>query len=238
MRTFESEPMQSGMPRCSIRAAGRKPSARSASVVGHAQTVVPLSASRSSSAPSACVAWTTVTCGPRQPVRASSSIGRQPCSARHSSISRGCSHAWMCSGSPSARGVAADLLEPVARAGADGVGGEADPDAVVPQRLELARGTRPRTPGASAAARRARRRRGGARARCRPRRRPPRPRAPRRRRGSGTRRRRCSRRGASRRRRARRARARVAGVCRSASASISSRHAQKSPPPARPRSAR
>ena len=60
----------------------------------------------------------------------SSSIGRQPCSARHSSISRGCSSAWTCSGSSLALGVAAELLEPVARAGADGVGGDADADPV------------------------------------------------------------------------------------------------------------
>ena len=165
MRTFESEPMQSAIPRCSIRAAGRKPSARSASVVGQAQTVVPLCASRSSSAPSACVAWTTVTCGPRQPVRSRSSIGRQPCSARHSSISRGCSSAWMCSGRLLGRRVAPELLEPLARAGADGVGGKADADAVGAQRLELAQilGRRllahPRQPAA------ARRRRAGGRAR-------------------------------------------------------------------------
>ena len=47
----------------------------------------------------ACVAWTTVVRGPRHPARARSSIGRTPCSARHSSISRGCSSAWMWSGS-------------------------------------------------------------------------------------------------------------------------------------------
>ena len=37
------------------------------------------------------------------------------------------------------RGVAAELLEPVARARADGVGGDADPDPVGAQLLELAR---------------------------------------------------------------------------------------------------
>ena len=77
-------------------------------------------------ASSAWVAWTTVVRGPRQPVSASSSIGRSPCSARHSSISRGCSSACTCSGRPLVGRVAADLLEPLARAGADGVGGEAD----------------------------------------------------------------------------------------------------------------
>ena len=49
----------------------------------------------------ACVPWTIVVRGPRQPVSASSSIGRRPCSATHSSISRGCSSAWTCRTSPS-----------------------------------------------------------------------------------------------------------------------------------------
>ena len=53
-------------------------------------------------APHSVRAWTTVTCGPRQAVRSRSSIGRQPWRARHSSTSRGCSSAWMCSGSLSA----------------------------------------------------------------------------------------------------------------------------------------
>ena len=87
---------------CSTRSTGRKPSPRFASVVGHAQIRAPARASRSSSAPSACVAWTTVVRSLRQPARSSSSIGRMPCSARHSSISRGCSSACTCSGSRSA----------------------------------------------------------------------------------------------------------------------------------------
>src|SRR5262249_47516119 len=33
--------------------------------------------------------------GPRQPQSASSSIGRKPCSAMHSSTSRGCSPSWL-----------------------------------------------------------------------------------------------------------------------------------------------
>ena len=49
IRTFESLPMQSGIPRARIRSAGRKPSPRSASVVGHAQMVAPVEARRSSS---------------------------------------------------------------------------------------------------------------------------------------------------------------------------------------------
>ena len=101
MRTFESEPMQSLMPRLSTRSTGRNPSPRFASVVGQTQMRASCCASRSSSSPFACVACTTVVRGPRQPVRASSSIGRTPCSATHSSISRGCSSACTCSGSPS-----------------------------------------------------------------------------------------------------------------------------------------
>src|SRR5438045_2113555 len=99
MRTFESEPMQMPMLRLHTRSTGRKPSPRFDSVVGHAQTRAPACAIRSSSAPSACVACTTVVRSLRQPLRSSSSIGRTPCSARHSSISRGCSSAWTCSGS-------------------------------------------------------------------------------------------------------------------------------------------
>ena len=43
MRTFESDPMQSGIARVRTRSAGRKPSPRSASVVGQAQIVAPAS---------------------------------------------------------------------------------------------------------------------------------------------------------------------------------------------------
>ena len=42
------------------------------------------------------------------------------------------------------RGVAADLLEPVGRAGADGVGGDADAHALLAQRLDLAQKVRRR----------------------------------------------------------------------------------------------
>ena len=82
MRTFESEPMQRPISRWQTRATGRKPSPRLASVVGQAQMREPASRRRSSSWPSACVACTTVERGPRQPARASSSIGRRPCSAQ------------------------------------------------------------------------------------------------------------------------------------------------------------
>ena len=129
IRTFESEPMQSAIravvdPRAPEEAVAEIGLGRRAGADRR-----PASASRSSSAPSAWVACTTVVLGPRQPVRASSSIGRQPCSARHSSTSRGCSPACTWSGRPSAVGVAAELLEPVARTGAHGVGGDADRNA-------------------------------------------------------------------------------------------------------------
>ena len=94
--------------------------------------------SRSSSAPSACVAWTIVVRSVRHPVRSSSSIGRMPCSAMHSSISRGCSSACTCSGSFSRGGVAAELLEPVRGTCAHGVGGDADGDPAAAQILQLA----------------------------------------------------------------------------------------------------
>ena len=121
---------------------------------GSAQIVEPLSRSRSSSAPSACVAWTTVVRSPRQPrPRAARSAG-MPCSARHSSISRGCSSAWTCRTSSSRVGVAADLLEPVARARADGVGGEPDARPRARAGARPRPGTRRRSPDACARARR------------------------------------------------------------------------------------
>ena len=98
-----------------------------------------------------------------------------------------------------ALGVAADLLEPVARARADGVGGEPDAGARLPQRLDLAQVVRGRGLPEALDARRARRRRGGGRARRPPRARPRRPPPPPRARRSGTRRRPCTRPRASRR---------------------------------------
>ena len=138
MRTFESEPIERGMPRCSIRAAGRNPSARSASVVGQAQTVAPLSASRSSSAPSACVAWTTVVvraeaAGVGQQLdRAAAVLGQALLDLARLLVGVDVERQRL------VRRVAPELLEPVARAGANGVGGEPDPDSFVAQRLELA----------------------------------------------------------------------------------------------------
>ena len=152
IRTFESEPMQSANP--AVLDPRRRQEA-----VGEVGLGRRAGADRRAAAPPAGRArrrrhasrGRRSTCGPRQPVRSSSSIGLQPCSARHSSISRGCSSAWTCSGRPSAAAYASDLLEPVARAGADGVGGEPDADAVGAQRLDLAQVRRRPSPGASAA---------------------------------------------------------------------------------------
>src|SRR4029077_17408413 len=156
MRTLESDPMQSSIPRCRRRSTGRKASPRVASLRRHAQTRVSGSGSRSSSCPSACVAWTTVVRGPRQPQASRSSIGRTPYSARPSSISRGCSSAWTWSRSPPtprvtpgppagglgartppARGVGPGLREPLPRAGANGVRRDSDADPVTAQLLDL-----------------------------------------------------------------------------------------------------
>ena len=128
IRTFESEPMQSGIPRVATRSAGRKPSPRSASVVGHAQIVAPWRRGDRARHRSACVACTIVVRSVRQPVRrgarsagsrARRGTPRSPSAARR----RGCAAA-----APRG-GVAPDLLEPVGRAGAHGVGGDSDGDA-------------------------------------------------------------------------------------------------------------
>ncbi len=129
--------MQSAIPRCSIRAAGRNPSARSASVVGQAQTVVPLWPSRSSSAPSAWVAWTTVDVraeaagAVEQLDRPAAVLGEALLDLARLLVGVDVQR------QPLRRRVAAELLEPLARAGADGVGGEADADPVGAERLEL-----------------------------------------------------------------------------------------------------
>ena len=111
MRTFESEPMHSPMPRCSdardrqeavaeVRLGRRADADPRAGVARagrarlrrHGLRARPSSAGRGSLS------------------RASSSIGRRPCSARHSSISRGCSSAWTCSGRSCSAAYAAELL--------------------------------------------------------------------------------------------------------------------------------
>ena len=130
--------MQSRMSRWRTRTAGRKPSPRSASVVGHAQIVEPLSRSRSSSAPFACVACTTVVRSPRQPQSASSSIGRRAVLGEALvDLPRLLARMHVQHELLRVR-VAAQLLEPVARARADGVGGDPDGDPALTQSLDLA----------------------------------------------------------------------------------------------------
>ena len=143
MRTFESEPMQMPIPRSRTRSTGRKPSPRFASVVGQTQIRAPASASRSSSASFAWVAWTTVVRGPRQPVareqldRPDAVLGEALLDLARLLVGVDVER------QPSAPGVAADLLEPVGRAGADGVGGDADADARARAAPRPAPGTRP-----------------------------------------------------------------------------------------------
>ena len=197
-----------------------------------------VSARRSSSWSLAWVAWTTVVCGPRQPASSRTSIGRRPCSARHSSISRGCSSActWRTSCSRlavsptassqsigqartecGARPTRAPLSRSCAthsRYAVDGILSEARDTASAvgdEQQHEL-------DPGRLRSLDR-----GGAppRARC-----------------SETRRQPCTRPRASRGTCARRSVATCAGVTASASAIIACRQAQKSSPSTRPRSAR
>lgn len=113
-------------------------------------------------------------------------------------------------------GAAADLLQPVGRAGADGVGAR---PTRIPSLASCSTCDRYSATDAW-------------RIRSRP------PRAPRRAPDSGTRRPPCRRPLASPGSRVRMDSRTSAGSCRSASASTSSRQAQKSPPPARPRRAR
>ncbi len=84
------------LPRESLGPASPIPSARSRSVVGHMQIVVPLRSS------SMCVAWIAVEFGPSAPTESSSRIGVMPVAARHASFSARCSETWKCSGLPCA----------------------------------------------------------------------------------------------------------------------------------------
>ena len=88
-------------------------------------------------ASSACVAWTTVVRGPRQPVS-----GEELDRADAVLLDALVDLPRLLVGVDVERqlvllGVAADLLEPVGRAGADGVGGEADLDAALAEVLDL-----------------------------------------------------------------------------------------------------
>ena len=69
-------------------------------MVGQLTTVAPAPASNAMSPGVTWMPCTTLVRGPRKPVRSSSSIGVQPCSARHSSSSRTCSCAWTWRTSP------------------------------------------------------------------------------------------------------------------------------------------
>ena len=126
------------IPRWRTRSTGRKPSPRFASVVGHTQMRAPACPSRSSSRPSACVACTTVVRGPRQPQSASSSIGRSAVLGEALlDLARLLVRVHV-QRQPVLRRRSAELLEPVARAGAHGVGGDADADACGAELLEPA----------------------------------------------------------------------------------------------------
>ena len=186
MRTFESLPMHSSMPRWSTRATGRNPSPRFASVVGHTQMRPPAAASRSSSCPSACVACTSVVRGEAACVV--EQLDRpHPVSAMHSSISRGCSSACTWSGKSWAAAYA-----PSSRSAS---GGHARTEwGAIPTRMPRHGAPRPAagsprpTPDGSGRCRRGDNRRTAARTRSRPGQRPRPPRGLHRARGSGTRR--------------------------------------------------
>ena len=120
--------MQSGIPRCSTRIAGRKPSPRSASVVGQAQIVEPAVAEQ---VELGAVGVRRV--DDRRPLAEAARVGEQLDRA-HAVLGEALLDlARLLVGvdvqdEPLGGCVAADLLEPVARARADGVGGDPDVD--------------------------------------------------------------------------------------------------------------
>lgn len=93
-----SLPRLSGLPASCSRLAGPIPSARSRSVVGHMQIVVPEPPSSVMSSSVRCVAWTAEVRGPSTPWSARSRVGVTPCVAWQASFSAGCSDRWTCSG--------------------------------------------------------------------------------------------------------------------------------------------
>ena len=205
-----------------------------ASVVGQAQIRAPAAASRSSSAPSAWVACTTVVRSPRHPSRSRRAIGRSPCSARllldlpRLLVGVNVQRQRM------RLGVGAELAQRVGRAARTEWG--ATPTAIPPRAAPpAASGSRRPTPAGTVGCRRAGSTQRGRRSGCQPPPRLPPPPVPPRGRGSGTPRRRYSRspgaRGTRRRtragsrRRPARPRARPFRPAR----------AQKSSPPGRPR---
>ena len=210
MRTFESEPMQTPIPRsqmldrheavAEVRLGGRAGADAGAGVADQVELarvgVRGVDDGRAAR-------------GSR--LRASSSTGRTPCSARHSSISRGCSSAWTWSGRPSRRrsGRAPRASRPGRRARSGGRRRRERLTRAATRAAQVVRGGGLAKAGEAAAPVRGEEQDEhdpglGGRSR---------PRAPRRGRGSGTRRRPCSRPRAARgrRRRTRGARARASG---------------------------
>ena len=130
--------MQSGIPRWRTRTAGRKPSPRSASVVGQAQIVAPLSRSE---VELGAVGVCRVDDGRALAEAAASGeqLDRPAAVLRQALLDL----ARLLVGvhvedELLGVGVAADLLEPVARACADGVGGDPDATPSLAQALDLA----------------------------------------------------------------------------------------------------
>ena len=198
MRTFESEPMQRRMPRWRTRSTGRKPSPRFASVVGHAQM---RDAGLREQVELASVGVRRV--HDRRPRPEAAAVGEELDRADAVLGEALLDLARLLVGVHVERQlvlvrVAAELFEPVARAGAHGVGGDADADACAAQLLELAEigGDRLLPEAVDAAARVRDVEEDELDRPPRPRRR--RRRAPPRGRDSGTRRRRCSPRRAAR----------------------------------------
>ena len=211
IRMFESEPMQSGIERSSTAATRRKPSPRSASVVGQAQIRAPV---RREEVELVVVRVRGV--DDRRPRAEAAGVGEQLDRPAAVLLEALLDLARLLVGvdvqrQPLARGIGTDLLEPRPEQARTEWG--ATPTAIPAARsdstsLEIRRDG---AAGACGRGRRARRRRGAARSRSRPLPPPRPPRTPRQRRGSGTRRPPCSRRRASRDRRRRSAPGRVRG---------------------------
>ena len=134
---FESEPMHSGISRARTAPTGRKPSPRSASVVGHAQMRAP-----------ACgdvVELRVVRVrgmDDRRAWRQAARVRQQLDRAAVVLLEALQDLAWLLVGMNVERQalggrVASDLLQPVARARAHGVGGDADRDSRRPEGLDI-----------------------------------------------------------------------------------------------------
>ena len=137
IRMFESDPMQRGIERSSTSVTRRKPSPRSDSVVGQAQMRAPVAASRSSSLSFACVAWMMVVRS-REATRVGEELDRAAAVLLEALLDL----AWLLVGMDVewelfVPCVGADLLEPGAGAGADGVGGDTDGGSRRAERLDL-----------------------------------------------------------------------------------------------------